>query len=319
MLILCLLADINSHAMMIISHLCFTHSNQRWWTITVRPLCSSPWAFTVLMAVIALLLYIIFGTQQCEMQGLRRERHEYRFILDQAKKCQNPFLVIIVPVAPNDVMERNAIRNTWGNEKLVLEKHIVVLFLLGLPSGRNAKVQQARIKQENQRHQDLLQSGFIDSSKNATVKTMVMLKWLTERCPQAYYTAKVDPDILFNIRELLSMLLRPATPKQNFITGQLQHNNPEIKNQSSRFYIPPEVYSKPVFPSYPSGKCYIMSMDMPAKILKASREIEPILQDDMYIGLCLEWLRIAPIEPPNPAQFVFIPPLLYATIPNTLP
>ncbi|XP_026803804.3 beta-1,3-galactosyltransferase 2-like isoform X2 [Pangasianodon hypophthalmus] len=299
-------------------------SKQKWWRFTVRPVSSAPCAFTVLMAAITLSLYIIFGTRRCDTQEFKKGKHpdsesynvpypyKYHFTLDQPEKCQhNPFLVIIIPAAPNDVMERNAIRNTWGQENLVQEKHVVVLFLLGLPSGRNAEIQQARIHQENLRHRDLLQSNFVDSRKNVTIKTMVMLEWLRDRCPQAYYAAKVDSDILFNVRALISMLLSPGIPQRNYLTGQVRHDSSAIRNPSSRFYIPPEVYSTSLHPAYPLGKCYIMSTDLPAKILKASRKIKPILKDDLYIGLCLEWLHIAPTDPPNPERFVFTPPELY--------
>ncbi|XP_060767366.1 beta-1,3-galactosyltransferase 2-like isoform X2 [Neoarius graeffei] len=299
-------------------------SNQKWWFFTVRPVANAPCAFTILMAAITLILYFTFGTQQCETRVFMKGKHpvpvpykvaypyKYNFILDQSEKCQNnPFLVIIIPAAPNDVMERNAIRNSWGNEKLLQEKHVVILFLLGLPSGENAKMQQARIYQEDLRHHDLLQGDFIDSSKNMTIKTMVMLEWLRDRCPQAYYAAKVDTDILLNIRGLIDMLLSPSIPQKNYLTGQVMLGNSIIRNPSSMFYIPPEVYSKSELPPYPLGKCYIMSMDMPAKILKASRVIQPVLKDDIYIGLCLEQLRITPKDPPDPARFMFIPPKLY--------
>lgn len=238
--------------------------------------------------------------------------YKYNFILDQTQKCQHkPFLVIVTPVAPNDVMERNAIRNTWGYEQLVQEKHVVLLFLLGLPSGRNAEIVQTRIYQENQRHGDMLQSDFIDSSKNATIKTMVMLEWLRDHCSQAYYAAKVDTDILLNVRSLISMLLDSSTPQRSYVTGQVWRNS-TIRKPLGRFYMhTPDVPPKSAYPPYPLGKCYIMSMDLPAKILRASKEIKPILKDDLYIGLCLEGLNITPIDPPNPAQFVFIPPLLY--------
>lgn len=299
-------------------------SKPKWWCFTLRPVSHASRAFTILMAAITLLLYIIFGTRQCDMQEFKKGKYpdpelydvaypnKYQFILDQPDKCHhNPFLVIIVPVAPNAVLERNAIRNTWGYEKLVQEKHVVVLFLLGLPSGKNAEMQQARIHQENVRHRDLLQSDFIDTIRNATIKTMVMFEWLRDRCPQAYYVAKVDPDILFNVRGLISMLLSPRTPQRNYLIGQVLSNNSAIRNPASRMYIPSEMYSKSAFPAFPLGKCYIMSKDLPAKILTASKEIKPILKDDLYIGLCLEWLHITPMNPPNPDQFVFVPPLLY--------
>ncbi|XP_060715416.1 beta-1,3-galactosyltransferase 2-like [Tachysurus vachellii] len=307
-----------------ISHLYNTLSNQRFWCLKLKPVSNVQCVFTIVMAIITLLLYIIFGTPQCDMQEFKKGKHldpaadevaypyKYNFRLDQPEKCQHkPFLVIIVQVAPKDVMERQAIRNTWGDEKLVQEKHVVVLFLMGLPSGSNAEIQQDRIHQENLRHRDLLQSNFIDSVKNATIKTMVMLEWLRDRCPQAYYTAKVDNDILLNVRSLISMLLNPRIPQMNYITGQVQQTKKAKQNPSSRFYNPSEIHTNKLFPPYPLGKCYIMSMDMPAKILRASTEIKPILEDDMYIGLCLEWLHIAPVKPPKPSQFVFIYPQLY--------
>ncbi|XP_058238289.1 beta-1,3-galactosyltransferase 2-like isoform X2 [Hemibagrus wyckioides] len=307
-----------------ISHLYLILINQKWWCFKLRPVSNFQCAFTVVMATITLFLYVIYGTPKCDMQEFKKGKHldpeayevaypyQYNFLLDQPEKCQHkPFLVIIVPVAPNDIMERQSIRTTWGNEKLVRENHVVILFLMGLPSGENAEIQQVRINQENVRHGDLLQSDFIDSGKNITIKTMVMLEWLRDRCPQAYYAAKVDTDILFNVRSVISMLLSPLTPQKNYITGQVQSSDSTIRNPSSRFYIPAEVYPKSVIPPYPLGKCYIMSMDMPAKILKASMEIKPIIKDDVYIGLCLERLRIAPVNPPNPSQFVFTPPRLY--------
>lgn len=239
--------------------------------------------------------------------------HKYRFILDQPKACKqhNPYMVIIVPVAPHDMEGRNAIRSTWGNDSMVKDGDVLVLFLLGLPSGTNFEAQQVRIRQENQQHWDLLQSDFIDSYRNLTIKTMLMLEWLRDRCPQAYYAAKVDVDMLLNVSALIQMLLSPTQHHENYITGLVWYENIAIRDPSSKFYIPAEVYPFPVYPPYPLGMCYIMSMDLPAKILDVSRKIKPIFIEDAYIGLCLEQLHIAPTDPPNVAQFVVKPPLEY--------
>ncbi|KAK3509583.1 hypothetical protein QTP70_006453 [Hemibagrus guttatus] len=239
--------------------------------------------------------------------------NKYRFILDQPHVCKrhNPYIVIIVPVAPRDVQARNAIRSTWGNGSLVKDGDVLVLFLLGLPSGNDFITQQLHIHQENERHQDLLQSNFIDSYRNLTIKTMVMLEWLRDRCPQAYYAAKVDADMLLNVVALMQMLLSPSGYHSNYITGLVWYENIVIRDPYHKFYIPYEVYPKPVYPPYPLGMCYIISMDLPEKILDVSKKIKPIFIEDAYIGLCLEQLHITPTNPPNIEQFVVKPPLEY--------
>ncbi|KAF4093340.1 hypothetical protein AMELA_G00001000 [Ameiurus melas] len=239
--------------------------------------------------------------------------HKYSFLLDQPEACKqhNPFLVIIVPVAPHEVEARNAIRSTWGNDSLVQYGNVLVLFLLGLPSGSDSEMQQVRIQQENQQHRDLLQSDFIDSYRNLTIKTMVMLEWLRDRCTQASYAVKVDSDMLLNVSALTRMLLSFIRYQRNYITGLVWYENVVIRDPSNKFYIPPEVYPYTVYPPYPLGMCYVISMDLPAKILHVSRNIKPIFIEDAYIGLCLEQLGIAPTSPPNTAQFVVNPPLTY--------
>ncbi|XP_049329235.1 beta-1,3-galactosyltransferase 2-like [Astyanax mexicanus] len=295
------------------------------WRTCVQFRCSRKWSLFVLLVGGTMCLLYSVRAPHWEDEEIEFERHEdpgpyhvayphkYRFILDHPEKCTqyNPFMVVIVPAALHNVESRNAIRSTWGNDDLVKDRTVLVLFLLGLPSGNDSKAQQRRIYEENLQHQDLLQSTFIDSYRNLTIKTMVMLEWLKDRCPQAFFAVKVDDDMLLNIKDLVRMLLNPDTPHSNYITGRVWHNNVVIRDPDSKFYIPPEVYPNDVFPPYPLGMCYIMSMDLPEKILKVSKEIKPIFIEDAYIALCLERLNIAPTEPPDIDQFVVHPPPQY--------
>lgn len=238
---------------------------------------------------------------------------KYRFILDHPQKCQkhNPFVVVVVPAAPQNTDARHAIRSTWGNDSLVRHGTVLVLFLLGLPSGNNSETQQRRIHEENLQHQDLLQSNFIDSYRNLTIKTMVMLEWLKDRCPQAFYAVKTDDDMLLNIRGLIKMLLDHDKPLSSYITGLVWYDNVVIRDPSSKFFMPHHVYPNSVYPPYPLGMCYIMSMDLPEQILRVSKNIKPIFLEDAYIGLCIERLKITPKNPPDLEQFVVNPPQQY--------
>ncbi|TRY97833.1 hypothetical protein DNTS_014965 [Danionella cerebrum] len=232
----------------------------------------------------------------------------YEFILDLPEKCeqQKPFVVVIVPVAPENVEARNAIRITWGSERLVRDKVVLVLFLLGSRSGN--KSLQEQLHNESQTFQDVIQSNFQDTYRNLTIKTLVMMDWLSKKCQQASYAVKVDADVLLNVKNLIYMLVNLKTLQHNYITGLVVTGNTVVRDPYNKFYIPHDVYSRSSYPPYPLGMCYIFSLDLPQKILHISRQVRPIFIEDAYIGMCLRRLGIAPKKPPNIGQFVVRPP-----------
>ncbi|XP_051764127.1 beta-1,3-galactosyltransferase 1-like, partial [Ctenopharyngodon idella] len=232
----------------------------------------------------------------------------YRFILDQPDKCekQKPFVVVIVPVAPENFKAHNAIRITWGSEELVRDRVVLVLFLLGSQSGN--KTLQEQLQNESQQYQDLLQSSFQDSYRNLTIKTMVMMEWLSRKCQQASYAVKVDSDVLLSMNNLIKMLVNLKKLQHNYITGLVLSGNSVLRDPSNKFYVPHDVYPKSRYPPYPLGMCYIFSMDLPEKILQISMHIRPFFIEDAYLGMCLKGLGITPKKLPNMGQFVVRPP-----------
>lgn len=229
----------------------------------------------------------------------------YHFILDEPDICeqQKPFLVVMVPVAPQQLEARDAIRITWGNESVVQGKNITVLFMLGLCGDTEEVNEQDRLNSESQQHHDLIQSNFKDSYKNLTIKTMVIMDWLATRCPQASYAMKIDSDMFLNLENLMNMLLAPDIPKENYITGMVMRNRPVVRDQFSKWYVPKELYPKDVYPTYLLGMGYVFSNDLPEKLVNVSKDIQPFYIEDAYVGLCLEKLGISHTNPPNPSQF----------------
>uniref|UniRef100_A0A671RIR1 Hexosyltransferase n=1 Tax=Sinocyclocheilus anshuiensis TaxID=1608454 RepID=A0A671RIR1_9TELE len=225
----------------------------------------------------------------------------YHFILDEPDKCkQDPFLVLMVPVAPHQLEARNAIRSTWGNESSVQGKAVLTLFLVGLTGGAEA---QQHLEEESRQHRDLLQSNFVDSYFNLTIKTMVIMDWLATRCPQAAYAMKVDSDMYINLKNLMSLLLSPNTPRQNYITGYLMWDRPVIRDKNSKWYVAEELYPEPKYPTYLLGMGYVFSNDLSEKIVEASKEVKAFNIEDAYVGACLKQLGVAPSSPPDPSQF----------------
>lgn len=225
----------------------------------------------------------------------------YRFTIDNLEVCKTktPFLVLMVPVAPNNVAARTAIRQTWGNNSLVQGEVVLTLFMLGF--SKQANVEQ--LQQENLQHHDLIQSDFMDNYANLTIKTMVIMDWLATRCPTAAYAMKIDSDMFLNIDNLVIMLQKPGIPRLNYLTGMLMWNRPVIRSKNSKWYVPVEMYPAPEYPTYTLGMGYIFSNDLPIKFVEVSKFIKPFNIEDAYIGMCMKLLGLRPTSPPNPSQF----------------
>ncbi|XP_026053895.1 beta-1,3-galactosyltransferase 1-like [Carassius auratus] len=226
----------------------------------------------------------------------------YHFILNEPDKCSqwNPFLVLMVPVAPHEVNARNAIRSTWGTESSVQGKAVLTLFLVGLTGGAEA---QQKMEEESRQHRDLVQSNFVDSYFNLTIKTMVIMDWLATRCPQATYAMKADSDIYINLENLMTLLLSPNTPRQNYITGYLMLDRPVVRDTKSKWYVSEKLYPEPIYPTYAQGSGYVFSNDLPEKIVEISKEVMGFNIEDAYVGVCLKRLGFALSSPPDPSQF----------------
>ncbi|XP_063736903.1 beta-1,3-galactosyltransferase 1-like [Eleginops maclovinus] len=229
----------------------------------------------------------------------------YHFIMDNKEVCKTktPLLVLLVPVAPKNVAARDAIRQTWGSSSEVRGDVVLTLFMLGLYRAADVDVVQEKLQQENLLHHDLIQSDFLDTYLNLTIKTMVIMDWLVTRCPEAAYAMKVDSDIFLNIDNLVMMLQKPDIPKLNYLTGMLMWHRPVIRSKSSKWYVPVEMYPEPFYPTYTLGMGYVFSNDLPKKIVEASKSVNHFTIEDAYVGACMKKLGLSPRPPPNPSQF----------------
>ncbi|XP_028839844.1 beta-1,3-galactosyltransferase 1-like [Denticeps clupeoides] len=237
--------------------------------------------------------------------------HKYDFIVNEEHRCQEEitFLALMVPVAPNDHVHREVIRKTWGSERVVLGKNVTLFFLLGLPSGEDRENMQQNLLLESAEHHDLLQSDFVDSYNNLTIKTMVMLEWLNAHCPKATFAMKIDSDAFLNVPNLVKLLLE--APHKNYITGLVRYNSPVVRNTNSKWYVPEEVFAEPVFPPNVLGLGYVFSTDLCSKLVEAAQHVRAVYIEDVYIGMCLKHLGILPTYPPNWSRFYVSTPEPY--------
>ncbi|KAM9319121.1 beta-1,3-galactosyltransferase 1-like [Pholidichthys leucotaenia] len=232
---------------------------------------------------------------------------EYHFIINEPQRCEQekPFVVLIVPVAPDNRAHRDIIRSTWGSESLVQDKVVKSFFLLGLYKGKGEEQLNEKLLLESKEHHDLIQSNFVDCYKNLTIKTMVMLEWLNSYCSVVSYAMKIDSDMFLNVCNLIDMLLK--VPRTNYMTGLVVHGARVLRDKKSKWYLPVDLYAPPQYPHYALGLGYILSLDLTKKLIKASRHVKPVYIEDVYLGLCMQHIGIPPTAPPSSNYFHVIP------------
>ncbi|KAM7389009.1 hypothetical protein PAMP_023009 [Pampus punctatissimus] len=223
--------------------------------------------------------------------------HQYHFILDEPNRCkqESPFLVLMIPVAPHNRKARDVIRSTWGKETTVLGRVISHYFLLGRSKVEDGSEEQ--VLQESQKHHDILQCDFLDSYNNLTIKTMMMFEWLSNHCPNTTYAMKIDSDIFLNVQNLVSMLLK--APQLQYITGLMAESAAVVRDPNSKWFLPFSAFANPTYPSYVLGFGYVFSLDLPKKILEASKHVKAVYIEDVYVGLCMRHLKIGLTNPPK--------------------
>lgn len=215
----------------------------------------------------------------------------YQYVVNQPAACRDrsPFLVFMVPVTPHDALAREAIRATWGAPG----QDTLTLFYVGLPEeGRPSRVQDA-LEEENRKHADIIQMNFQDSYQNLTIKTMMMMNWVATHCPSASYVMKVDSDVFVNVFYLIRRLR--SSPRQGFITGSVIIDGKPRRDRNSKWGVSEEAYPEDSFPPYVSGAGYVFSADLAGRISWASRFVQMIPLEDVYVGLCLRVLGVRPV------------------------
>ncbi|KAL0809857.1 hypothetical protein ABMA28_011344 [Loxostege sticticalis] len=163
------------------------------------------------------------------------------------------------------------------------EPEFKLVFLLGLPQQNNDTEVQNKIDEEVERYGDVIQEGFIDSYNNLTLKSIMMLKWITNNCNESVrYILKTDDDMYINVPKLIynlknrskefdAKVAAGAKDHEYLLIGDLICGARPVLDSSNKWYSPRYMYGGRVYPRYLSGTGYAPSMCA----LRASPRIVP--------------------------------------------
>lgn len=218
--------------------------------------------------------------------------NDFRYMINQKSLCKHKSdidILFVILTAPDEFIQRSAIRNTWGTE--CTKTNIACMFILGNVFNKDIN---DKLVQESKEFHDIVQLDFKEAYANLTYKTLSGLRWASEYCQGARYIMKTDGDMYVNT-ELIPRMLQ-AAPDKGFLGGNCWGLSSPHREPQSKWYVSFNSYSKSKFPPMCSGTGYIMSRDVLTGILRKSRNIPFFHLEDVYVALCTQKLSVTPVN-----------------------
>jgi len=156
-------------------------------------------------------------------QSLIMEISAYRYPIT-VKNCFADQRVFVAVISASSYFEkRQMIRQTWFHN--LDNTFYGFAFILGLTE--NTTIQHS-IEEESLTFGDIIQMNFLDDYNNLTLKSIVLLHWLSISCPKISYILKCDDDVYVNVPNFSTFLASDviSSSKQLAIYGNFNNNRP---------------------------------------------------------------------------------------------
>ncbi|CAH1241655.1 B3GALT1 [Branchiostoma lanceolatum] len=182
-----------------------------------------------------------------------------------------------------------------GDESNIPGVVIRTIFAVGVSD--DAGIQQT-LKNENETFGDVIQENFADSPRSLAIKQVMGLKWAFQFCPNAKYVMKVECNTFVNIFSLVKYLKRlRGAGSRRLVLGWVYNDSAPVRDpegEDREWYVSMDDFPRETYPAYAGGFAFVMSSDMPRLLYEASLTTKYLFMDDIYVGICLEKLGIAP-------------------------
>ncbi|XP_070535649.1 beta-1,3-galactosyltransferase 5-like [Ptychodera flava] len=199
------------------------------------------------------------------------------------------FLVTLVMTRHENVVQRQAIRQSWGGVTRIAGKKIHHVFILAETDDLTLR---EAVKGEILTHRDIVVLNFRDSYLNLTFKTLQSLHLVKRYCPRVDYVLKADDDVFINYYSLTMFLLE--SPRRQYAVGHKYQKAMPIRWKKSKWYTSRKVYPARIYPPYLAGTAYLMSRDVAHQVHMRSHDVTFLPWEDVFVGLCLKKIKVVP-------------------------
>lgn len=221
-------------------------------------------------------------------------------LINQRDRCmfseggpKNPILLMAIKSTPGNFEQRQAVRETWGQEKMYGNGlGVRVVFLLGRSSPADPDLSWL-LSFEAKHFGDLLQWDFQESFLNLTLKMNAFLHWALKSCPHASFVFSGDDDVFVNTPALVKYLESLAPDKaSNLYVGHTISQSSPLRDSRSKYYIPLSFYDG-AYPAYAGGGGFLFSGALLESLYSVFHIIPFFPIDDVYTGMCFKALGVS--------------------------
>ena len=109
--------------------------------------------------------------------------------------------------------------------------------------------------------------------------------------PDKIILLKGDDDIILIPQNLIKEILRISSSESIEAIG-CKHN-PEIvvRNPTSKYFIPSQMYEDPKWPAYFSGAGYLMTGNFSKELAETAKQVKPVPLDDCWTGILIQQMN----------------------------
>uniref|UniRef100_A0A8C1WE04 Hexosyltransferase n=1 Tax=Cyprinus carpio TaxID=7962 RepID=A0A8C1WE04_CYPCA len=241
-----------------------------------------------------------FNTLPDQMKDFVLSMHcrHYAILVDQPNLCAGqesttPFLLMAIKSQVGNFENRQAIRETWGRSGWIqgdsggrrwLVRTVFLLARQDTETGPHPDLS-ALLKLESSTHRDILLWDFKDTFFNLTLKDVLFWDWLSKHCSHVHFIFKGDDDVFTHGNKMKE--------RDDFVVGDVIANAWPNRQPDTKYYIPESFY-KGTYPAYAGGGGVVYTGALALRLQEVSRWVSLFPIDDVYLGMCLQRLRVSP-------------------------
>lgn len=209
---------------------------------------------------------------------------KYTLVPNSSVCSQATFIICFINSKASHVENREAIRQTWGdgghleNWERSAAKLNKVAFVFVLAKGRDKSLD-AVVLDESLKYGDILQGDFTDAYRNLTAKSVMALRYASEKCTHVPYFLKTDDDVFIHVPRLMRLL--KTVQKKDLLMGPSTFG--AKVQRLGKWRLSRAEYLPSTFPPYMAGSAYVIGMSLIPQIYDASFRVPAIFIDDVYI------------------------------------
>ncbi|VDO60284.1 unnamed protein product [Heligmosomoides polygyrus] len=172
--------------------------------------------------------------------------------------------------------------------------NFTTVFPLGLSDSENVNND---VKKEHKKYGDILQSDFLDTYGNLTLKTYSYSNYVRQRCMAVRAVLKVDDDLAWNVDRMFVYLSEIADDDKVVLHCRSVKNPLVSRDVNARWYVTPEEYPYKYFPEYCLSPVYAATPKTIAALANATARIPHLWLDDVWSLGIVAWEAGATFQP----------------------